>query len=66
MQNVNVVSRPNLHALSNGALVFALSLILLTRKWIKTIHENWACIQHAFSAFKTQLTGKPSVPYERT
>jgi hypothetical protein len=34
MQNVHVVSRPEFHALSNGALVTAVSLILCTGKWI--------------------------------
>jgi hypothetical protein len=27
MQNVNIVSRPKFHAISNGALVFAVSII---------------------------------------
>jgi hypothetical protein len=39
MQNVNVVSRP-FHVLSNGALVFAVSLILCTGKWIKLFTEK--------------------------
>jgi hypothetical protein len=30
----------------------------------KTIHGNCACIQSAFSAYRTQLTGKPSAPFE--
>ncbi len=34
MQNVHVVSRPEFHVLSNGALVFPVSLILCTGKWI--------------------------------
>ncbi len=29
------------------------------------IRRNCACIQPAFSAYKTQLTGKPSSPFER-
>jgi hypothetical protein len=39
MQNVHVVSRPEFHALSNGALVFALISILCTGKGIKLFRE---------------------------
>jgi hypothetical protein len=35
MQNAHVVSKPEFHVLSNGALAFADSLILCTRKWRK-------------------------------
>jgi hypothetical protein len=35
MQNVHVVSRPGFLVLSNGAFVFAVSLILCTGKWRK-------------------------------
>jgi hypothetical protein len=35
MQNVHVVSRPKFPVLSNGALPFAVSLILCTGKWRK-------------------------------
>ncbi len=31
----------------------------------KAIHRNCACIQTSFSAYKTELTGKPSAPFER-
>ncbi len=31
----------------------------------KTIHGNRACIQPAFVICRTQLTGKPSPPFER-
>jgi hypothetical protein len=39
MQNVHVVSKPEFHALSNGALVTAVSLILCTGKWIQHFTE---------------------------
>jgi hypothetical protein len=39
MQNVNVVFKPGFPAFSNGALVFAVSLILCTGKWIKPFIE---------------------------
>ncbi len=39
MQNVHAVSTPGFHALSNGALVFAVSQILCTGKWRKLITE---------------------------
>jgi hypothetical protein len=35
------------------------------RKMEETIHGNSACIQPPFSAFRTQLTGNPSPPFER-
>jgi hypothetical protein len=31
----------------------------------KTVHRNCACIQLAFSAYRTQLTGKQSTVFER-
>jgi hypothetical protein len=66
MQNVNAVSRPTFHVLSNGALVFAVSLRLYTyRKMNKTIHRSYACIRTAFSAYITQLTEKPSPMFQR-
>jgi hypothetical protein len=40
MQNVNVVSTPKFPALSNGALVSAVSLILCTGKGIKLFTET--------------------------
>jgi hypothetical protein len=45
MQNVHVVPRPEFHALSNGALVFADSRILCTGKWIQVFAET----VHAFN-----------------
>jgi hypothetical protein len=39
MQNGHFVSKPELHALSNGALVLAVSLILWTGKLIKQFTE---------------------------
>ncbi len=35
------------------------------RKMDKTIYRNCPSIQHAASAYMTQLTGKPSAPFER-
>jgi hypothetical protein len=34
-------------------------------KMDKTIHGNFACISLPFLANRTQLTGKPSAPFER-
>ncbi len=51
MQNVHVLSRPVFNVISNGALVFAVSLILWTGKWIQLFTETFACIQPAFSPF---------------
>jgi hypothetical protein len=66
MQNVNVVSKPKLRVLSNGAFVFAVSLILCTGKWIgETIAQNCTCSQPGFSAYRTKLTGKPNATFER-
>jgi hypothetical protein len=39
MQNIHVVSRPEFHVLSNGALASAVSLILCTGKWTKHFTE---------------------------
>jgi hypothetical protein len=63
MENVHVISRPKFQVLSNGGVRFGASLILCTDK---TIQRNSACIQPLFSAYRTQLTGKPSAPFERT
>jgi hypothetical protein len=40
MQNIYVASRPKLYVLSNGALIFGVSLILYTGKWIKLFTET--------------------------
>jgi hypothetical protein len=40
MQNVHVVSRPKFHVLSNGALVFGVSLILCDGKWRKHFRKT--------------------------
>jgi hypothetical protein len=40
MQNVHVVSRPKCHVLSNGVLLFGVSHILCTGKWIKLFTET--------------------------
>jgi hypothetical protein len=44
------------------ALFFAVSLIL----WTETIFLNFSSIQPAFSAYRTELTGNISEPFERT
>jgi hypothetical protein len=46
-------------------LVFAVSLILCTGKWIKHFTETVLAFNHPFSADMTQLTGKESGPFER-
>jgi hypothetical protein len=66
MSNVHAVSSSTFHALSNGALVFVVSLTLCTGKMDRAIHQNCACIQPPFSAVRTQLTGNQSAPFERT
>jgi hypothetical protein len=38
---------------------------IIYRKMDTTIYGNYACIQPAFLAYRTQLTGKPSAPFER-
>ncbi len=53
------------HVLSNGALVFWRTSNIMYRKMEETIHGNRVCIQPQFSGVKTQLTGKPSPPFER-
>jgi hypothetical protein len=40
MQNGDFVSIPKFHVLSNDALVFAVSLIFCTGKWIKLFTET--------------------------
>jgi hypothetical protein len=64
MQNVNVVFKPEFHVLSNGALVFTVSIILCPWKWIKLFTET-VCSQTRFSAHSSKLTAKPSAPFER-
>jgi hypothetical protein len=67
MQNVNVFSTTKFHALFNGAIVFAVSLILYSGKWIgTTIHQNCDCFQPPISAYRTQITRKQNAPFERT
>ncbi len=55
MQNVNIVSRLEFHAFSNGGLDLAASLILCTGKRI-TIQGNYARIQPGFSACNVHTT----------
>jgi hypothetical protein len=42
MQNVNIVTRPKFHVISNGGLVFGVSLILILcrGKWTKIFTET--------------------------
>ncbi len=54
------------HALSNGALVFAVKSNIVCRKIEETIHGNCVCTQPAFSANRIELTAKQSAPFERT
>jgi hypothetical protein len=66
MQNVNIVLRPTFNVLSNGALVFAASLVsIMQREKDRNIHIKCSCIQPEFSAYRAQLTGKQSAPFER-
>jgi hypothetical protein len=65
MQNVHAVFKPKYHVLSNGALGFPVSPISWTGKWIKLFTETFFSIQSAFLAYRTQLTGKSSEPFER-
>jgi hypothetical protein len=66
MENIHVVSIPEFPALSNGALVLAVSLIcIMYRKMEETLHGNCACTQPPFSAPRTQHAGKQSPPFER-
>jgi hypothetical protein len=39
MQNVTVIFGPKFHVFSNGGLIFAVSLILCTGKWIGLFTE---------------------------
>ncbi len=66
MLNFHVVSRPEFHVLSNGALVTAVSLILCTGKWTKLFTVTVLAFNLHFQHIcRTQLTGKPSAPFER-
>jgi hypothetical protein len=63
---IHVVYRLKFPALSNGALVFAVSLILCTRNWRKHFTKTGLAFHFHFQQFgRTQLTGKPSPPFER-
>jgi hypothetical protein len=55
MQNVHVVSRPGFHALSNGALLTAVSHILCTGKWMKLFRETWLAINLHFQHIELNL-----------
>jgi hypothetical protein len=58
MQNVHVVSRPTFYVLSNGALVFHVSLILCTGKWIQLLTETLLAINLHFQHIGLNLQGK--------
>jgi hypothetical protein len=45
--------RPVFHALSNGALVFAVSIILCKGKWVKLFTETLLAFNLTFSAYMT-------------
>jgi hypothetical protein len=64
MQNVSIVSRPKFHALSNGDIVCAVSLILCTGKWIKLFTEAALPSNLHFQHSGTQLTGKPNASFK--
>jgi hypothetical protein len=51
MQNILVIFRPEFHALSNGALVTAVSLILCTGKWIQHFTETVLASNLHFSIY---------------
>jgi hypothetical protein len=66
MLNVHVASRPVFHALSNGGLVFAVSLILSTGKWRQHFTEALLAFNLHFQHIcRTGLTGKPNASFER-
>ncbi len=66
MQNVSAISRQKFDVIANGVTCFCCKSNIMYRKMDKTIHENCACIQPEFSAYRTQLRGKPSAPFERS
>jgi hypothetical protein len=55
MRNVRVVSRPKFYVLSNGALVFGVSLVLCTGKWIQLFTETVLAINLHFQHIKLNL-----------
>jgi hypothetical protein len=72
--SLNVISRSKYHAPSNGATVFAVSLILCILctylgkgKWIELFTETDLSFNLHFQhiGLNTQPTGKPSAPFER-
>ncbi len=50
MKNVHVVSKPVFHVLPNGALVFAVILILCTGKWRQLFTETVLAFNMHFKA----------------
>ncbi len=64
IKNVDVVSRLEFHVLSNGALVFSISIILCRYRKMDEATET-PCIQPAFSEYRTRLTRKPMIPFEK-
>ncbi len=68
MQNVHVASGTGFHALSNGRLVLAVSLILRyvsSGKWRKLFTEAVLALKLNFQQLGLNLRGKPRVPFER-
>jgi hypothetical protein len=55
MQYVHVVSRPKFHVLSNGAVVFDVTLILCAGKWIKLFMETVLAFNHHFQHIELNL-----------
>ncbi len=62
---------PNVEIVNNAVTLQLGTPVSLTlwmyvpyRKMDKIIHGNCACIQSAFSAYRTELTKDPSAPFE--
>ncbi len=60
MQNATVVSRPGFPALSNGALVSLVSLILCTGKWRKLFTETGPAFNIGLKYRKNKCTIRKS------
>jgi hypothetical protein len=61
MENVNLVSSSEFHVLSNGALVFAVSLILCsTGKWIELFAETLLAFKFNLAYRKLKCTSGES------
>jgi hypothetical protein len=51
--------------LMSFAAILNIKILCTYRKMDKTIHRNFVCIQHAFAAYRAQLTGTTNAPFER-